>query len=46
MPKAPRVNFDDLKARADFRQVLSHYGLRPVGSGDQVKVRISLFLPN
>jgi DNA primase len=38
MPKPHRVNFDGLKARADFRQVLSHYGLRPVGQGDQVKV--------
>jgi DNA primase len=38
MPKAHRVDFDDLKARADFRAVLSHYGLKPVGSGDQAKV--------
>jgi DNA primase len=39
MPNTHRVNFDDLKARADFRQVLSHYGLTIVGRGDQVKVR-------
>jgi hypothetical protein len=39
MLKPHRVDFDDLKARADFRQVLSHYGLSPGGSGDQAKVR-------
>jgi hypothetical protein len=38
MPKTHRVDFDDLKARADFRAVLAHYGLTPVGSGDQTKV--------
>ncbi len=39
MAKAHRIDFDDLKARADFRTVLLHYGLTVVGSGDQAKVR-------
>ena len=39
MAKTHRVDFDGLKARADFRAVLLHYGLTPVGSGDQAKVR-------
>ena len=38
MAKSHRINFDDLKARADFRTVLLHYGLTLVGSGDQAKV--------
>lgn len=38
MAKAQRINFDDLKARADFRAVLVHYGLALVGQGDQAKV--------
>jgi DNA primase len=38
MPQSHRVDFDDLKARADFRQVLSHYGLTPSGQGDQVRL--------
>ena len=38
MPKAQRINFDDLKAKADFRLVLAHYGLTIVGQGDQAKV--------
>ncbi len=38
MPHASRVNFDDLKARADFRTVLRHYGITPVGSGEQIKI--------
>ena len=38
MAKAHRIDFDDLKARADFRAVLLHYGLTIVGSGDQAKV--------
>jgi DNA primase len=38
MAKSHRINFDDLKARADFRAVLLHYGLTLVGSGDQAKV--------
>ena len=39
MPQSSRINFDDVKARAGFRVVLSHYGLTPVGQGDQVKIR-------
>ena len=38
MAKAQRIDFDDLKARSDFRAVLLHYGLIVVGSGDQAKV--------
>jgi hypothetical protein len=36
MAGAHRINFDDLKARADFRAVLLHCGLTIVGSGDQI----------
>ena len=32
-----RVNFDEIKARADFRTVLTHYGLTP-GRGVQCKI--------
>ena len=32
-----RVDFADLRARADFRTVLAHYGIAIKGSGDQVK---------
>lgn len=39
MPKTSRINFEELKARADFRAVLAHYSLAPVGQGDQVKIR-------
>src|SRR5215204_7276212 len=38
MPKQHRVNFDDLKARADFRAVLLHYRINLVGQGEQAKV--------
>jgi DNA primase len=38
MPKQHRVNFDDLKARADFRAVLLHYRINLFGLGDQAKV--------
>ena len=38
MAKAHRVNFDDIKARADFHAVLTHYGLKLVGSGEQAKM--------
>jgi DNA primase len=38
MPKAHRIDFDELKARADFRAVMAFYGLKPVGSGDQAKL--------
>ena len=38
MTTKDRVDFDDLKARADFRAVLAHYDLRPIGRGDQLKV--------
>ena len=38
MPKAQRVNFDQIKAQADFRVVLAHYGLQVVGEGDQARV--------
>ncbi len=39
MARQHRVDFDELKARADFRAVLQHYGLTLLGSGDQAKVR-------
>src|SRR5215208_2324532 len=32
-----RVNFDEIKARADFRTVLAHYNLTP-GRGAQFKI--------
>ena len=38
MSQSRRVNFDELKARADFRRVLLQYGLEPVGTGEQVKI--------
>lgn len=38
MVTAQRVDFEAIKARADFAAVLAHYGLRPVGQGDQVKI--------
>ena len=38
MAKAQRIDFDDLKARADFRAVLAHYGIAPIGQGEQAKV--------
>lgn len=38
MPKAHRIDFDDLKARADFAAVLLHYRINLVGSGEQAKV--------
>ena len=38
MPDTRRVNFKDLRQRADFRAVLAHYGLEPKGKGDQVKI--------
>jgi DNA primase len=38
MAKSHRIDFDDLKAHADFRAVLLHYGLTLVGQGDQAKV--------
>jgi DNA primase len=34
-----RVDFADIKSCADFRAVPAHYGLKPSGKGDQVKVR-------
>jgi DNA primase len=34
-----RVDFNDLRRRADFRAILAHYGLSPVGKGEQVKVQ-------
>jgi DNA primase len=34
-----RVDFDAIKARADFRAVPAHHGLTPVGKGDQAKIR-------
>jgi DNA primase len=33
-----RVDFVDLRKRADFRAVLNHYGITPRGKGDQVKI--------
>jgi DNA primase len=34
-----KIDFRDLKARADFRAVLAHYGLQTVGSGEQTRMR-------
>jgi hypothetical protein len=39
MPDNRRVDFGDIRRRADFRAVLAHYGLSPMGKGDQVKIR-------
>jgi DNA primase len=33
-----RLDFADLRKRADFRAILAHYRLSPVGKGDQVKI--------
>src|SRR4051812_14437308 len=33
-----RVDFQDIKSRADFRPVLAHYGLALIGQGDQAKI--------
>src|SRR5215208_5190203 len=38
MPKPQRIDFDDLKAKADFAAVLLHYRINLVGQGDQAKV--------
>jgi DNA primase len=38
MTTSGRVDFAALKTQADFRKVLAHYGLRPVGQGDQLKL--------
>jgi hypothetical protein len=34
-----RVDFDAIKACADFRAAPAHHGLTPVGKGDQAKIR-------
>src|SRR3954470_7168903 len=39
MTKNYRVDFEAIKARADFRAVLAHYGLVLLGQGEQAKVR-------
>src|SRR5947208_4882871 len=39
MAKDYRVDFEAIKARSDFRAVLGHYGLAPLGQGEQAKVR-------
>src|SRR3954467_13252775 len=39
MVKNYRVDFEAIKARADFRAVLAHYGLELLGQGEQAKVR-------
>src|SRR4051794_28518872 len=39
MVKDYRVDFEAIKARADFRAVLAHYGLALLGHGEQAKVR-------
>src|SRR3954451_16868791 len=39
MTKNYRVDFEAIKARADFRAVLAHYGLELLGQGEQAKVR-------
>jgi DNA primase len=33
-----RIDFEELKARADFRAVLDHYGLKVVGRREQAKI--------
>jgi DNA primase len=38
MTASRRVDFVDLRKRADFRAVLNHYGISPRGKGDQVKI--------
>lgn len=38
MARQHRVNFEDLKTRADFRTVLTHYDLTIIGHGEQAKV--------
>ena len=37
MAKSYRVNFEEIKAQADFVAVLTHYGLTP-GRGAQFKI--------
>ena len=39
MAKNYRVDFEAIKARADFRAVLAHYGLALLGQGEQAKAR-------
>src|SRR5947209_17309881 len=40
MQRDQRIDFKDLRARTagEFRTVLAHYGLPPVGSGDQQRI--------
>jgi CHC2 zinc finger len=38
-----RVDFKGLRQRADFRAILAHHGLEPVGKGDQLKIRCCPF---
>jgi DNA primase len=38
MPDKERVDFELLKNAADFRTVLTHYGLTPSGSGAQARL--------
>ncbi len=33
-----RVDFAAIRERADFRAILAHYDLKPIGKGDQVKI--------
>src|SRR4051812_41090688 len=39
MAKNYRVDFEAIKARADFRAVLAHYGIALLGQGAQAKAR-------
>src|SRR3954471_17778858 len=39
MVKNYRVDFEAIKARADFRAVLAHYGIALLGQGEQAKAR-------
>jgi DNA primase len=39
MPDTRRVDFQDIKSRADFRAILAHYHIAVVGQGDQAKIR-------
>ena len=38
MKDTRRVDFQDIKSRADFRAILAHYGIALVGQGDQAKI--------
>jgi DNA primase len=39
MPDDRHVDFQDITSRADFRAILAHYGITPIGKKDQAKIR-------